>query len=120
MSPPLRSERIHFDFIEAAISASRVFSLIGFFRMVASPSRCASHRTTQAQIRHDTCSAFFLLSSLSRWKDLFVLFEGRGLTKANAKEKKQKLLCLRMDDNFLSVSNLASTFISLGRKKYED
>lgn len=46
--------------------------------------------------------------------DLLVPFEGRGLTKANAKEKNKKLLCLRMDGFFLSVSNPASTSISLG------
>lgn len=60
------------------------------------------------------CFSFPPRPSLSRWKDLFVPFEGRGLTKANAKEKNKKLLCRRMDDFFLSVSNLASTFISLG------
>lgn len=54
----LQSNKIHFGFIDAANSASQLFSLIGFFRMVASPNRHAGLRTTQAQIRHVTCSPF--------------------------------------------------------------
>lgn len=102
-----------FDSTDAATSASWVFPLIGFFKMVAMLQDNTS--TDQA------CSLLHIFPSFQflQVEESLCSLEGRGLTKPNAKKKKERKTKppLRMDDFFLSVSNLASTLISSGEKK---
>lgn len=53
-------------------------------RVPADPPAVAQHKHRSAM---PLSPRFPFLPRISRWKDLFVPFEGRGLTKANAKDK---------------------------------